>query len=78
MKPEEIKIPRKKPSIIDQAGTSIYSNTKRPKRYMDTIGKIKGLETGVVQARRSKPSSSTIGFPENDYIENTFIDDYFE
>jgi hypothetical protein len=78
MRPEEIKIPRKKPSIIDQAGTSIYSNTKRPKRYMDTIGRIKGLETGVVQARRSRPPSSPIGFPENDYIENTYIDDYFE
>ena len=75
---DDLKVPREKPSIKDQIPVSIYSYIPL-RKY--TIA-MKGLEINS-NANANLLGRSSIVLPpaeiqENDYVENTYIDDYFQ
>ncbi len=75
---DDLKVPREKPSIKDQIPVSIF-RYESPRKY--TVA-MKGLEFN------SNANASLLGrhsivpppadIQENDYVENTYIDDYFQ
>lgn len=76
MKPEDLKVPKKRPSIIDQAGNSIYS-IKRPVKYANNISSVRGLETGTATPIRKAVLATPPTVTDNDYVDN-YVNDYFE
>jgi hypothetical protein len=77
MEPEELKVPKKRPSIIDQVNSSRFSVGRRPGKYLDGLGRIKGLETGAAGPIRKPAVLPPPAVTDNDYVEN-YVDDYFE
>jgi hypothetical protein len=77
MQPDELKLPKKKPSIKDQISKSIYA-AKIPKKYtLISSGIDIGVPSTVGRGFRPQQQPTPVN-QENDYIENTYIDDYFE
>lgn len=75
---DNLKVPREKPSIKDQIPVSIFSYI--PLRKYTTA--MMGLEINSNANANLLGRSSIVPPPaeiqENDYIENTYIDDYFQ
>jgi hypothetical protein len=74
--PKYLKIPKRKPSVRDQVGRSRFSYTPSGK-YTDRIKGINIDTTYTPPIPKLDPGQITEN-QENDYIENTYIDDYFE
>jgi hypothetical protein len=77
MQPDELKLPKKKPSIKDQIYLSRFG-IGVPKKYTVISSGI-DIDAPSSVGRISRPQQQQAPVnQENDYIENTYIDDYFE
>lgn len=77
MQPDDLKLPKKKPSIKDQIYLSRFG-VGVPKKYIDVVRGVDiNSQTLIGRTLVSQPQQLPVN-QENDYLENTYIDDYFE
>jgi hypothetical protein len=73
---DDLKVPREKPSIKDQIPVSIF-RYESPRKYTVAMSGINVDSNSTLLGRHSiVPPPAEI--QENDYVENTYIDDYFQ
>jgi hypothetical protein len=73
---DDLKVPREKPSIKDQIPLSIFSYDPPVKYTIAMRGIVIGSNSTLLGRHSIVPLPAEI--QENDYVENTYIDDYFQ
>ena len=71
---DNLKIPKERPSIKDQIPVSRFKYIP-VRKYTSAMS---GIDVSKPLPPRAKSKEVMIETQENDYIENTYIDDYFE
>lgn len=71
---DNLKIPKERPSIKDQIPVSRFKYTP-VRKYTSAMS---GIDLSKPLPPRSISKVVIAEISENDYIENTYIDDYFE
>jgi len=73
---DDLKVPREKPSIKDQIPLSIFRYDPPGKYTIAMSGIVIGSNSTLLGRNSIVPPPAEI--QENDYVENTYIDDYFQ
>lgn len=73
---EELKIPKERPGIKDQIPLSRFKYGS-PRKYTTIMSGI-DIDSNYIQPVPKTISRAQLENQENDYIENTYIDDYFQ
>lgn len=68
------KFPKERPSIKDQIPVSRFKYSPA-RKYTSAMS---GIDISSPLPPRGRSAVTRVEIPENDYIENTYIDDYFE